>query len=225
MIYFAIFAYMSNSSLYNQSQGHGFFWEAEVVQKVFNLPPKDNDTSKYDISSENNRFGDGHVSIKTTGSSSVGLGDIIRFYTGDFDSGYSIIIIRYSQKGEKKAIKETIEIAYTKELRDYLFGTAGIDVLQEYVSFVKSIPAGPVPKPLKDSYKAKKKAIQKGHGMAIGINPKVDSKSQRRVQCSFNIEKIIAAFPGCLKYKSLDGEVRGARLTESIDSPRRKRSK
>jgi hypothetical protein len=56
------------------------------------------------------------------------------------------------------------------------------------VNYVKSIPNGPEAqeesKELRLSWAA---FLKEDYNQAITINPKVDSKSQRRVQCSFSL--------------------------------------
>ena len=41
---------------FTQSQAHGLFWDSEIREKVFELPKCKNDTKKYDICSEENKF-------------------------------------------------------------------------------------------------------------------------------------------------------------------------
>ena len=53
---------------FKQSQSHGLFWDSEIREKVFGLSPCINDTTKYDISCDQNKFDDcENISIKTSG--------------------------------------------------------------------------------------------------------------------------------------------------------------
>jgi hypothetical protein len=122
---------------------------------VFGLGQCINDTKKYDIEAEENKFDpEENVSIKTSSNNNIDCSDILRFFNGDFSKKYTIILIRYEQKSDTKCVKEIIEIAYTSVLRDHLFGTISGEVLQQYVDFVKAIPSGPVAEEIKkDGYR------------------------------------------------------------------------
>jgi hypothetical protein len=121
-----------NISQFTQSQAHGLFWNSEIREKVFCLPACKNDTTKYDICCDKNKFNScENVSIKTSGNNNINCGDILRFYNGDFINKYTIILIRYKQTTTTKSIQEIIEINYTDELRNYLFGSITTDILIE----------------------------------------------------------------------------------------------
>ena len=64
--------------------------------------------------------------------------------------------------------------------------------VREFVDYVKSIPAG---KEAQLSTKSTRQMLQEGtrYCALFKLNPKVDSKNQRRVQCSLHIDKLIAA--------------------------------
>jgi hypothetical protein len=212
---------------FTQSQAHGFFWDSQIRESVFNLEPCKNDTKKNDIDYFQNRFNSNeNVSIKTSKTDGFGAGDILRFYDADFSKKNTIILIKYNQVGVYKKIKEILEIDYTKELRDYIFGTITKNELENYVNLIKSIPPGRCDSEIKKNYKSEKIRLQKDHNMIISINPKVDSKNQRRVQCSLtNLESILNDFPSALISKTENSIVRGVAITESIKSEKRKRNK
>jgi MFS family permease len=102
----------------------------------------------------------------------VEVGDILRFYNGDFENKYTIILIRYTQTSSVKQIKEIIEIDYTIDLRNYLFGTITEPILNQYVTQIRSIPHGPVSEDIKNSYKSKKTDLQNKYNMKINISRK-----------------------------------------------------
>jgi hypothetical protein len=123
-------------------------------------------------------------------------------------------------------VKQIYEFNYSREMRDYLFGSVGLQELQDYVKLVKSIPKGKVPKELKDKYVSEKKRLQQEHNMKINISPKVDSKSQRRVQCSIpKFEETLSQF---LVYHSPEHSpslLRGVKIPEQCSSGKRIRNK
>jgi hypothetical protein len=104
----------------------------------------------------------------------------LRFYNIDTDKKSTIILIKYRQDSNTKKIKEILEIDYTKELKDYLFGSVTEEILTEYVNLVKSIPPGRVSNSIKKIYKDKKKEIQDRYNMIINISPKVDLKVSKK---------------------------------------------
>lgn len=212
---------------FTQSQSHGLFWDNEIRVQVFGLSQCINDTKKYDIDAEENKFDPlENISIKTSSNNNIDCGDILRFFNGDFTKRYTIILIRYVQKDNHKCVKEIIEIAYTSALRDHLFGSITLDVLQQYVDFVKAIPSGPVAEEIKKEYKLRKSALQKDFNMAINISPKVDSGSQRRVQCSIpKVDNLLAQFPEIVISRSSESVVRNIPITKEIQSAARVRNK
>jgi hypothetical protein len=70
---------------FTQSQSHGLFWDSEIRNKVFGLNQCINDTKKYDIEAEENKFDpQENISIKTSSNNNIDCGDILRFFSGDF---------------------------------------------------------------------------------------------------------------------------------------------
>lgn len=210
---------------FTQSQAHGLFWDNEIREKVFGLKQCKNDTKKYDIDCFENKFDENeNVSIKASGNNNIDCGDILRFYDGDFDKKYTIILLRYKQTGDKKQLNEIIEINYTEELRSILFGSITRDVLENYVAIVKSIPAGAVSNEMKEQYKTAKNQLQKIYNMKINISPKVDSHKQRRVQCSIpKINELLETYPHLIITRNKDNIVRGVEITSELSSAPRQR--
>ena len=169
-----------------QSQSHGFILaENPIRELVFNLPQESNNTDTHDIPSEKNKFDSNeNISIKATGGLTIDCGDILRFFNYDMKNKNTIICVEYRQIVDKKVIKKIYEINYNEEMHKYLFGTITKEELTEYVNFVKSIESGKCKKEIREKYISEKKRLQKCHNMQINISPKVDGKSQRRVQCS-----------------------------------------
>lgn len=189
----------------SQEQAHGFIRENQLKYMVFGLPPMEKqDTNTHDILHTENKFNSNEcISIKTTMSYSVGCSDIIRIYDyiDEINSGREItmIIIQQEQCKNTKKIKNIIEIPFTKEFHNYLFRPDLLhrDDLVWYVSYIRDIEPGKEARQREElCYKSWKEEMQEKCELGITINPKVDSKTQRRVQCSFslkneNIQKFI----------------------------------
>lgn len=179
-----------------QVQRHGFVFENQIREGVFDLPSHENDTNVHDIPSEESRDGMNY-SIKTTSSNSIGCGDIQRFIEHRDDT-VTMLGIQYIQEGDTKVPKRCFELPFTDEVKKRIFGTNINEVIPEVNSFVtriRNLPRGMIPSEErfwkghnneKDKIEDK---IREGKGCLV-INPKVDSKNQRRVQCSINIPDI-----------------------------------
>ena len=95
------------------------------------------------------------------------------------------------------------------------------ELTEQNVNLVKSIPSG---KNTNKTYLINKKELQQKHQMNLSINPKVDSKSQRRVQCKIPL-KLFEQYPEYILYRNTEAIVRGVEITKTIQSSPRKRSK
>lgn len=210
---------------FTQSQSHGIIWENEIREKVFNLKPVKNDTNKYDINAKDNKFDiNENISIKTTGSDNIDCADILRFYNSDFNKKLTMYVIKYEQKTEVKVIKEILEINYCKELQNILFGSITEEELINYVNLIKSIPKGVVSDNIKRTYINKKKELETNYSMYINISPKVDSKNQRRVQCSIpKISKLFELYPQFIVSRTNESKIRNITICSSIKSKKRQR--
>jgi len=209
-----------------QSQKHGFDWENEIRMNVFNLKTHINDTNVHDIPKEQNIYDNNeNISIKTTGSSVIYCGDLLSFYSYDFSEKNTIIVVAYSQSENHKCINVIYEIDYNKELHKLLFGDLTREIIEQYINNVKSIPINTKGEEGKKTFDyIKEKENLKKYNHLITINPKVDSHTQRRVQCSINLKK--SFLKDFIKYKShLDrpNVIRGKEIVSSIESSKRKR--
>lgn len=209
-----------------QSQKHGFVFENEIREKVFNLCHHSNDTNVHDIPCDQNTMNPNeNISIKATGSNTIFCGDILRFFDYDFSKINTIICIRYSQMKDFKIIKNIYEINYNQDCHDMLYGNMPREIIENYVNGVKSIPRNVKGEEAKSifNYLDEKKRIQSQYSCKIQINPKVDS-SQSRVQCSItNFETTLEKF---IIYKSdrlYPNRIRGKDICLSIPSGRRER--
>jgi hypothetical protein len=211
---------------FTQSQAHGLFWDSEIREKVFDLEACKNDTKKYDICCNENKFNASeNISIKTSSNNNIDCGDILRFFNGDFTNKYTIILLRYKQIDDTKQIKEVIELDYNIEFKNYLFGNITEDILTQYVNYIKAIPHGPVSEDIKNNYKTLKNKFQKEYNMNINISPKVDSKNQRRVQCSIpKLDNILLLMPQLIISRTSNAIIRGISITSQIISSARKRN-
>jgi hypothetical protein len=184
---------MSNNQL------NGKFFEKDFLKKYYHLEdeviekiPNNSifDLPLCDYSKEN-------VSIKTTKSKCICLGDVKRIfgYINNINKGEKIklYILEYKQQGVFKNLKYIYEIHFDKDFYRELFDQISLSEIQKVDTFIKSIPSGKALEQCKKDYKKMCKYLTEKSGK-IKYNPKVDSKNQRRLQCSFDITKMDAHF-------------------------------
>jgi hypothetical protein len=176
-----------------ESQAHGKINENNIRKEVFGLEPGENHISEYDINSDENTITHNNGSIKTTGGNTVYCSDIERFIKSDG----VMIVSQYEQTAENtKTIKKTYLFWLNDKHSDEI-NKLNINAISEYVKKVKSLPRGKI-QPDQRFYKEEKKCLETDY---FKIHPKVDSKNQRRVQCSLNIETM----KKILDYQEWDG--------------------
>jgi hypothetical protein len=206
-----------------EEQAHGFIWERSVLEGVFGITGLQvgGYTRTHDVSAEENTLDGVSVSIKTTGSSSVDMADARRVFEA-CSSGkpYYMLLIQYIQEGDEKVLRNVSYIDLTSS-RQELFGDLTLEDISGMHEHLKAIPPGRASLDTRGEYKLRAAELRRKAG-AISIRPKVDSKNQRRLQCSFsNIERFCAANTRRLVSQSPQGVFRGFQLPIRIPSPRR----
>ena len=176
-------------------QSHGNIFEDLVIRERTGISKDRYDslkpngyTSVFDLSK-----GEGvdyNGSIKTTNGNTICSGDVMRMIT---HNDYHLIVGVYTQKGGDKVFHTQYEFIITPDDREKLWGTMNEDNVGEFVEFVKNIPSG---KEGQQSTKSTRKLLQErvqDPNSLMKLNPKVDSKNQRRVQCSVGIKQLISS--------------------------------
>jgi hypothetical protein len=201
-----------------ESQNSGFVWEDDILTNVFQVT-RGGYTDLHDCPKERNRFDSTeNISIKTTGSDTLYLSDALRVYDYDSTDKHTAIVVRYNQSGTNKKLSSVYELNLGN--REILFGRVTRDEIVELVRLIRSVPAG-VPDPilLKEIHSMKKDLNSKSG--VVQFNPKLDSKTQRRLQCS--IPKFSTQKDLVLSHSS-DPIVRGIPIREFLVSGRRVRN-
>jgi hypothetical protein len=171
-----------------ESQRHGFDMEAAILG-AYGLDPVEMRTSytrAHDIpASKNTKEPGWNVSIKATGGRSVDMGDILRIFDETAPDAQPLLltVISYTQEGTTKKIQNIRQLTLSGT-REKLFGDVTRSELEGYVAMVKAIPAGEPSAEARINYKMRADVLN-GRMRALQIRPKVDSRNQRRVQCSF----------------------------------------
>ena len=202
-----------------ESQAHGFAWEDYIKKEVYKIQDKAAYTRKNDIDSHENTIDGCAVSIKTSGGVSVDMGDAQRIFEATNGEPYHMIVIQYEQSDDRKILKTVLEVDLTGARR-LLFGDLTAEEISEFSAHLKRIPQGRVEN--KD-YLIRSLELNK-RSKDIQLRPKVDSKKQRRLQCSFpNIDFFCKNYPERVLYKNTEGVFKGVQLLKTLESGRRVR--
>ena len=174
-------------------QVHGNVFEDIIIREFTGISKKEYDklkpngyTSSFDlVKGIITKF---NYSIKTTGKMTVECADILKRME---EKDYKLIVGCYNQRGENKIFHTQYEFFITSDDSLKLWGDMTYEQIEQFVNFVKAIPPGKEGQ--KNTLKERnilKKQIQCKNSL-MKINPKVDSKNQRRVQCSFKLDKML----------------------------------
>ena len=176
-------------------QAHGNKYEDIVTRERTGLSKKEYDklkkngyTSSFDLSK--GLKVDYNASIKTTGNNTICCSDILRMMSHD---DYRLIVGCYTQEGDTKVFHTQYEFLIQPKDYAVLWGNMDYQLVESFVDFVKGIPEGP--KAQKDTKFVRDNFQQSVscNEALFSINPKVDSKKQRRVQCSLKLDELIAS--------------------------------
>jgi len=178
----------------SEVQAHGNKYEDLVIRERTGLSKKEYDklkvngyTSEFDLCKE--LIVDHDASVKTTSSNTICCSDLLKMmgHTGD----YRLIVGCYKQVGKEKVFHTQYEFFIESRHYEMLWAGMKYDLIEDYVNKVKSLQKGEEGQrqyQLVAEYW--KSEVQSDKSMFI-INPKVDSKKQRRVQCSVKLDEML----------------------------------
>lgn len=201
------------------SQQHGFEFQKIIEQEVFgirDLPVSY--TGTHDIPKQFNKFNPSeNVSIKATGSNSIGMGDVKRIYDYSSDELHTAIVIYYRQNGDRKTIRKVVE--FSLDDKRALFGDVTRDEIEELDREIRSVPPN-IPLSELNIHRARinQKTKELSKRSALRFNSKIDSKTQRRLQCTLTVIP-----PSMIRYSEDAAVVRGVWITNSVVSGLRTR--
>jgi len=176
-------------------QQHGNYYEDLKTRQITGLDKKTYDSLKSNGYTSGMDIMQGLLSlcdwsIKTTGGNVVDCGDILRRRQ---EEKYNLVVAVWEQVGMTKVFHTEYTFYISPSDTQKLWGNMSYMRLREYDDYIKSIPAGKIGQ---DSSKVKRTILKnciEDKNALFTINPKVDSKKQRRVQCSLKIKQLIKA--------------------------------
>jgi len=169
-------------------QKHGFSFE-EWVRNTFFDSYEGTYMQKWDIPPDYNKhqlipecLRKVPVSVKTAKyGSPIGLGDIIRQRT--IDHSFVMIVGFWKQKTPKEKWFEEIEaVLFTPQVWNGLWGSLKVEDIRPTDTLIKNQNVD-YPEARKIAKSWKQSQVEPA-GSTIVVNPKIDSKKQRRIQCS-----------------------------------------
>ena len=182
-------------------QAHGNYYEDLKTRQITGLGKAEYDalkesgyTSGMDI--EKGLLSAYDYSIKTSKGNTVDCGDILRRRQ---ETDYNLVVGCYSQVGDNKVFYSEYTFYIRPEHEQKLWGRMNYNQLAEYVDYIKNIPAGKEAQQETKTERTVLKNCVEDKKALFKIHPKVDSKKQRRVQCSLNIKELLKADIPCYK--------------------------
>ncbi|GAB4247243.1 MAG: hypothetical protein OHK005_13360 [Candidatus Methylacidiphilales bacterium] len=162
-------------------QHHGVFFEEWIRSQFFDGFKPASYTQKWDIPAEANpRFGRIPVNPKATRyGAPIGMGDALRQF--DINEPYLLIVGFWDQVGSSKRFVNVVATRVDPELHQRLWHPVTRADLEALDTLIKerTLPV--------DQVRRKVQAIKTQPPFAqaiMQVNPKIDSKGQRRLQCS-----------------------------------------
>ena len=195
-------------------QAHGNYYEDLKTKQITGLSKDEYDalkesgyTSGMDI--EKGLLSAYDYSIKTSKGNKVDCGDILHRRQ---ETDYNLVVGCYSQVGDNKVFYSEYTFYIRPEHERTLWGRMNYNQLAEYVDYIKNIPAGKEAQQETKTERTVLKNCIEDKNALMKIHPKVDSKKQRRVQCSLKMSDLIKAR---IPYKQTV-------IRETVHSPSRK---
>lgn len=208
-------------------QNHGVLFEDSVIRAITGLSKDEYQTllenaytASMDVVKGIKSDADYSVKVSKDGKS-IGCGDILRFMRHCRDGEFIMVVGAWQQVTPEIKRYDTI-YEFNIKPADYTTLWAGIteDIVTPFVEYVRSIEPGKAAQMAnRKLWKERRQAIYDTCGQGLcAIDAKIDSKNQRRVQCSVKIDKLIESGIEHVKYET---EYKGIKLPyEQNSSPR-----
>ena len=176
-------------------QAHGNYYEDLKTRQITGLSKADYDALKENGYTSGMDIMKGLMSpydysIKTSKGNTVDCGDILRRRQ---ETDYNLVVGCYSQVGDNKVFYSEYTFYIRPEHESILWGRMNYNQLAEYVNYIKNIPAGREAQQETKTERTVLKNCVEDKKALFKIHPKVDSKKQRRVQCSVKMSDLIKA--------------------------------
>lgn len=196
------------------SQAHGFAFEDMVKASSYFSGAsnfKRSHTEDFDIEARFDKRLGIPTSVKTTKSKSIALADARRFWRCSSD--FRLVVGVYTQNGEVKDFSKVYEFTITQAIHSEIVGSVSLEFVEKFHEIIST-------KSLQDYQTARNvaKALNDLRPKSlISLNPKIDSKTQRRLQCSISIDTL----KGIAEYSEYEQSYANLMLPLRLKSPSR----
>ncbi len=166
-----------------ERQAHGFIFQDWVVGRFLDMAY----TAEWDIPKKINNFSHKNISIKTTKwKGSIGLGDALNQFKIDED--FEMLIAFYKTENNRKKVINMQLLKISQEKWRELWGNMTQYKLEKLISLIKSNEGrglkGDKLNEFRKKVKQEKSNILNDYTGKFSLHQKIDSKVQRRLQCS-----------------------------------------
>jgi hypothetical protein len=184
------------------SQQHGKIFENHLKSAFPDSANNETHKSQWDIEKEYNKIDNLPISIKTTGSNNINLADARRFWL--IDKPYKLLIGKYTQDGCMKNFHTLYEFCITEEEHTKFLGNITYSEIENFHNILSSYGKNLYVECRKYA-KSNKKLFERRS--IVQLNPKIDAKTQRRLQCSITFNSILKNIKNQTKYKDCYREI------------------
>jgi len=198
------------------NQLHGKRYEQHITQAfpkslLSPMPP----TATWDILAEHDEKLNIPTSVKTTKNNSIGMSDARKFVSTNCT--FRLIVAQYRQESGYKVFSSMMEFIITPEIMKKIRNELTLEFVKEYHDSISAFGPGKenqrLARAVAKQYKEKLNQIN----TLITLNPKIDSKDQRRLQCSIKLDQLM----NLVQPNIYTTDYRGVDLRLKITSPSR----
>jgi hypothetical protein len=125
------------------------------------------------------------TSIKTTGSSVVCLADARKFWS--INEAYRLLVAQYEQRNAVKQFQTLYEFLISSDEHRYMLGAVTAEEIGIFHDTLRSFKKG-FHEEARAYHREMKASLPRS---IVQLDPKVDSKTQRRLQCSVTLEALM----------------------------------
>ncbi len=173
---------------YKAVQGHGKAFE-NIIKAAFDASDCKRDPfAHFDIESKFDRDGKLATSIKTSKNNIICMADARRVFS--IKAKFRLVVLQYEQCGGEKIPKILYEFLPTTKEWDDIKGDLPYEEVASFHKEIKKFKIGEH-KEARECSKNIKKDLLKKYTSSLMLNPKIDSKDQRRLQASINLNTLL----------------------------------
>ncbi|MYK44495.1 MAG: hypothetical protein F4039_10490 [Gammaproteobacteria bacterium] len=180
------------STAKNQMHGKAFENHIKAANGIFSYAAADRKRStgeRFDISGDDDLVLKIPTSIKSSQGEVIALSDARKFWESFDYVPYRILVGVYLQRENEKEFREIHEIIIREDYREYLLGTVTLDQVTNFHNGLLGFKRGRHAE-ARGWADERLEELRTDLGL-VYLNRKIDSKTQRRLQCSVGLSDLI----------------------------------